>query len=273
MSAGLRGARVPSDSPKGAMVHSILQTHLTTELFLCQALQGLSGPRPPPKEMFPAEAQGEPWSNNFVGVWMSRRQSLPLAEMKTSREGKASLWAQMPSRQEWPSRMCCRHEEMDLYMPGAMLGPLWKLILLWTALWAWHYLTQKRNRGPGRLGSGLTWTRLRVPWTPIQCPLHFFSPLQWKRKPKKVRQKWQAVHLAFKCVAAVRPKFPFWSSPCAAWPESPFPWGSRQAGQSTGPGRQMPVPTPHLNTESRTSPVLLSDCDCFVFEISVGLFE
>ena len=49
-----------------------------------------------------------------------------------------------------------------------------------------------------------------------------------------------------------------------------------QPGAGQGPQlqiRQKPPLTPHLHTKSRTLPALLSDCDGFVFEISVGLFE
>lgn len=117
----------------------------------------------------------------------------------------------MPSRQEWPSRMCCRHEAMDLYMPGAMLEANFALDSP-VSLALSH---PEEESGTREVGQRAHMDELKSPLdtNPVPPPLFLTAS---KRKPKKVGQKWQAVHLAFKCVAAVRPKFPFWSSPCGA---------------------------------------------------------
>lgn len=169
-------------------------------------------------------------------------------------------------------RMCCRNNPMDQSLPVPCRSSQEATLAL-TTLWGWqHHAIADKELRTWRLRSGLTQTR----WHPLDTKSapSLLLAAQMNTETQKGGPKWWTITPLLRVWWWQDLPSPCWS--VLAGPDQKFLGGGGSQWGRLGPQsqiRQKPLLTPHLHSESRSWSALLSDCDCFVFEISAGLFE
>lgn len=172
---------------------------------------------------------------------------------------------------------CCRHNTTDRSMPKTVLGPLRKLIYFQQPREVCVIILLHRwgaqGHGSWSVSSGGQHESLLDTNSVLSL---LFLAAQMNTKPQKREPKcWTA----FKGLVSERPTL---SLENLTWNHLRWCWGGGWRVRNSHWGRTGPLPKSDRNlfsyliytsNESRTLPALVSDCDCFVFEISVGPFK